>query len=83
MLFSGSLRMNLDPFDQYSDREVWTVLEHSHLGAYVRNLPGELFFEVRSKNYIGSLYLQGKKLQKNILILKRVEKVSVFFLFLP
>ena len=27
MLFSGSLRYNLDPFDEYSDEEVWDALE--------------------------------------------------------
>ncbi len=46
VLFSGSLRMNLDPFDQNSDREVWTALDQAHLGAYVRNLQGELYYEV-------------------------------------
>ncbi len=40
--------MNLDPFDKYSDRDVWTALDQSHLGSYVRNLPGELFFEVKT-----------------------------------
>ena len=27
MLFSGSLRYNLHPFDEYSDEEVWNALE--------------------------------------------------------
>ena len=27
MLFSGTLRYNLDPFDEYSDEEVWDALE--------------------------------------------------------
>ena len=31
VLFSGSLRLNLDPFSQYSDTEVWTALETAHL----------------------------------------------------
>ena len=31
MLFSGTLRFNLDPFDKYSDEELWRVLELSHL----------------------------------------------------
>eukprot|EP00094_Tigriopus_californicus_P001437 TCALIF_01392-PA protein Name:"Similar to Abcc1 Multidrug resistance-associated protein 1 (Mus musculus)" AED:0.04 eAED:0.04 QI:0/0.8/0.33/0.83/1/1/6/0/1537 len=46
VLFSGSLRMNLDPFDQYSDKEIWQALEHAHLKAYVSNLPKTLLFEV-------------------------------------
>uniref|UniRef100_A0A914XPA2 ABC-type glutathione-S-conjugate transporter n=1 Tax=Plectus sambesii TaxID=2011161 RepID=A0A914XPA2_9BILA len=31
VLFSGSLRMNLDPFGNYSDNELWTALERTHL----------------------------------------------------
>ena len=31
--------MNLDPFEQYTDSEVWTALEHAHLLDYVRSLP--------------------------------------------
>lgn len=39
VLFSGTLRMNLDPFDQYSDEEVWRALELAHLQSYVQGLP--------------------------------------------
>ncbi|XP_048361642.1 ATP-binding cassette sub-family C member 2 [Sphaerodactylus townsendi] len=39
VLFSGTLRMNLDPFDQYSDEEVWHSLELAHLKSYVHDLP--------------------------------------------
>eukprot|EP00095_Tigriopus_kingsejongensis_P010546 maker-scaffold349_size200065-snap-gene-1.33 protein:Tk10546 transcript:maker-scaffold349_size200065-snap-gene-1.33-mRNA-1 annotation:"multidrug resistance-associated protein 1 isoform x1" len=46
VLFSGSMRMNLDPFGQYSDRDIWRVLSHAHLKSYVSNLPGGLQFEV-------------------------------------
>lgn len=35
VLFSGSLRMNLDPFESYSDYEIWRALEHAHLKSYV------------------------------------------------
>ncbi|KAJ8316505.1 hypothetical protein KUTeg_006519 [Tegillarca granosa] len=31
VLFSGSLRMNLDPFDSYSDEQIWRAIEHAHL----------------------------------------------------
>ncbi|KAL8187521.1 UNVERIFIED_CONTAM: Canalicular multispecific organic anion transporter 1 [Gekko kuhli] len=39
VLFSGTLRMNLDPFDQYLDEEVWRALELAHLKSYVCDLP--------------------------------------------
>ncbi|XP_025062209.1 multidrug resistance-associated protein 1 isoform X4 [Alligator sinensis] len=45
VLFSGSLRMNLDPFDQYSDEEVWTSLELAHLKNFVSSLPDKLNHE--------------------------------------
>eukprot|EP00357_Protocruzia_adherens_P030800 CAMPEP_0114996004 /NCGR_PEP_ID=MMETSP0216-20121206/14061_1 /TAXON_ID=223996 /ORGANISM="Protocruzia adherens, Strain Boccale" /LENGTH=1423 /DNA_ID=CAMNT_0002360143 /DNA_START=156 /DNA_END=4427 /DNA_ORIENTATION=+ len=31
ILFSGSLRFNIDPFDEFSDAEVWTALEKACL----------------------------------------------------
>ncbi|KAL5009564.1 hypothetical protein ScPMuIL_011869 [Solemya velum] len=42
VLFSGSLRMNLDPLDRHSDAEVWNSLEHAHLEQFVNNLPTKL-----------------------------------------
>uniref|UniRef100_A0A663DU40 ATP binding cassette subfamily C member 2 n=1 Tax=Aquila chrysaetos chrysaetos TaxID=223781 RepID=A0A663DU40_AQUCH len=39
VLFTGTLRMNLDPFDQYTDEEVWKALELAHLKSYVQDLP--------------------------------------------
>lgn len=45
VLFSGSLRMNLDPFDAYSDEEVWNALELAHLKHFVSGLPEKLNYE--------------------------------------
>ncbi|XP_051062713.1 multidrug resistance-associated protein 1 isoform X2 [Phodopus roborovskii] len=45
VLFSGSLRMNLDPFSRYSDEEVWMALELAHLKAFVSALPDKLDHE--------------------------------------
>ena len=36
VLFSGTLRMNLDPLNHHSDDEVWRALELAHLSAYIR-----------------------------------------------
>ena len=33
VLFSGNMRSNLDPFNKYSDDELWRTLEHAHLKA--------------------------------------------------
>uniref|UniRef100_A0A8D0DBY8 ATP-binding cassette, sub-family C (CFTR/MRP), member 3 n=1 Tax=Sander lucioperca TaxID=283035 RepID=A0A8D0DBY8_SANLU len=45
VLFSGTLKMNLDPFEKYSDEEVWRALEHSHLHKFVSNQPAKLELE--------------------------------------
>ncbi|XP_062841068.1 multidrug resistance-associated protein 1 [Trichomycterus rosablanca] len=45
VLFSGSLRMNLDPFDGYSDEEVWRALELAHLKSFVSGLQEKLNHE--------------------------------------
>ena len=38
VLFTGTIRFNLDPFDNYSDEEICTALEHAHLMDYVNSL---------------------------------------------
>ncbi|XP_059143338.1 multidrug resistance-associated protein 1-like [Physella acuta] len=45
VLFSGTLRMNLDPFDSYSDAMIWQALEHAHLKTFVEEVPGGLSYE--------------------------------------
>ncbi|CAG2256927.1 ABC transporter ecdL,ATP-binding cassette transporter abc1,Uncharacterized ABC transporter ATP-binding protein YwjA,ABC transporter C family member 15,Multidrug resistance-associated protein 4,Multidrug resistance-associated protein 6,ABC transporter C family member 10,ABC transporter atnG,ABC transporter C family member 4,ABC transporter C family member 12,ATP-binding cassette sub-family C member 11,Multiple drug resistance-associated protein-like transporter 1,Putative uncharacterized protein YKR104W,ABC len=45
VLFSGSLRMNIDPFSSYTDEELWKALEHAHLKTFVSNLPEGLQHE--------------------------------------
>ncbi|XP_006630977.3 ATP-binding cassette sub-family C member 2 [Lepisosteus oculatus] len=46
VLFSGTLRMNIDPFEKFSDSEIWRVLELSHLKEYVDGLQEGLYHEV-------------------------------------
>lgn len=46
VLFSGTLRLNLDPFEQNSDAELWAALEHSHLKSYVEDLTAGLNHEI-------------------------------------
>ncbi|XP_062570071.1 multidrug resistance-associated protein 1-like isoform X2 [Saccostrea cucullata] len=38
ILFSGTLRVNLDPFDTYSDATIWRALEQAHLKSFVESL---------------------------------------------
>ncbi|XP_034367767.1 ATP-binding cassette sub-family C member 2 [Arvicanthis niloticus] len=46
VLFSGNLRMNLDPFNKYSDEEIWKALELAHLKSFVAGLQLGLLHEV-------------------------------------
>lgn len=46
VLFSGTIRMNLDPFDWYSDSKVWEALDHAHLKTFVSALDAKLQYEV-------------------------------------
>ena len=45
VLFSGTLRMNLDPFEQHSDEQLWAALEHAHLRAFVTSHTEQLEYE--------------------------------------
>ena len=42
VLFSGTLRLNLDPFHTYSDEDVWRALDNAHLRRFVTSLPDGL-----------------------------------------
>ncbi|XP_037884220.1 multidrug resistance-associated protein 1 isoform X13 [Glossina fuscipes] len=46
VLFSGSLRINLDPFEVKKDEEIWKALELSHLKVFVKTLPAGLNHEI-------------------------------------
>ncbi|KAL1476550.1 hypothetical protein MTO96_036420 [Rhipicephalus appendiculatus] len=46
VLFSGTLRSNLDPFDAKGEDELWRALEHSHLKDYVASLSEGLQHEI-------------------------------------
>jgi ABC-type multidrug transport system fused ATPase/permease subunit len=38
VLFSGTLRINLDPFEKYTDERIWEALRMAHLQPFVANL---------------------------------------------
>ncbi|XP_035889629.1 canalicular multispecific organic anion transporter 2 isoform X2 [Phyllostomus discolor] len=45
ILFSGTLRKNLDPFGSYSEEDLWHALKLSHLHTFVSSQPAGLDFE--------------------------------------
>ncbi|RUS69501.1 hypothetical protein EGW08_022736 [Elysia chlorotica] len=46
VLFTGSVRRNLDPFDEYSDSQLWRALEEVQLKETIGNHPENLYMEV-------------------------------------
>ena len=46
VLFADTLRANLDPFDIYTDNEVWKCLESAHLKNYVVSLEDKLSYQI-------------------------------------
>ncbi|KAK1940463.1 ABC transporter C family member 2 [Phytophthora citrophthora] len=46
VLFSGPLRENLDPFGEYSDAEIWTVLQQVHMSDSLAKWGAGLDFQV-------------------------------------
>lgn len=46
MSFIGTLRKNLDPFDDYSDEQIWATLEEVQLKNAVLEMPGKLQFQL-------------------------------------
>ena len=45
VIFSGTIRMNLDPFETYTDDDVWMALRSAHLDEFVKGLVGGLNFK--------------------------------------
>lgn len=42
VMFSASVRFNLDPFDESSDQQIWDVLASVKMKEHVESLPGQL-----------------------------------------
>ena len=58
VLFSGTLRKNLDPFSMFSDAELWAALEGVQLKRLVETLPQQLQFRVSES---GSNFSVGER----------------------
>eukprot|EP00953_Heterococcus_sp_UTEX-ZZ885_P040389 20644-Heterococcus_DN1.PRE.1 len=46
VLFSGTLRYNLDPCGLYDDTQLWSVITAAHLNNFVSRSPGKLSYQV-------------------------------------
>ncbi|KAJ2908437.1 hypothetical protein GGI21_002887 [Coemansia aciculifera] len=46
VLFAGTVRENLDPFNSYTDQEIWRALEHARLADFIRTKDERLEFVV-------------------------------------
>uniref|UniRef100_UPI00398E874A ATP-binding cassette sub-family C member 5-like n=1 Tax=Pristiophorus japonicus TaxID=55135 RepID=UPI00398E874A len=46
MLFVGTVRSNLDPYNQYTDVQIWDALGRAHMKESIAQLNGRLDFEV-------------------------------------
>lgn len=53
VLFTGTVRFNLDPFNAHSDSELWDALRRAHLDAYIRSqgLGLDTLVEERGSNF--------------------------------
>jgi len=65
-LFMGTVRYNVDPFENFSDAEVWRVLEMVQLKDYVEQLEGRLSAIVEEN---------GQNVQPNLTALKASQYV--------
>ena len=45
VIFSGSIRRNIDPFSRYNDSDVWQSLEHAYLKDFISSLPSGLDYD--------------------------------------
>ncbi|XP_029922395.1 ATP-binding cassette sub-family C member 5 isoform X2 [Myripristis murdjan] len=46
VLFSGTIRFNLDPFSQYREEQIWDALDRTHMKECISQLPLKLDSEV-------------------------------------
>jgi ATP-binding cassette subfamily C (CFTR/MRP) protein 4 len=53
VIFSDSVRANLDPFDQFTDEEIWNALRQVELADYISSTEKKLdhFLEERGQNF--------------------------------
>ena len=58
LLFSGTVRYNLDPFEEYSDLQLWEALEQVQLKNTIQKMDGQLSGEIAEG---GSNFSMGQR----------------------
>nr|XP_005909297.1 PREDICTED: multidrug resistance-associated protein 4 isoform X2 [Bos mutus] len=58
VLFTGTMRKNLDPFNEHSDEELWNALEEVQLKEAIEDLPGKMDTELAES---GSNFSVGQR----------------------
>ncbi|KAI4581542.1 ATP-binding cassette sub-family C member 4 isoform X1 [Ovis aries] len=58
VLFTGTMRKNLDPFSEHSDEELWNALEEVQLKEAIEDLPGKMDTELAES---GSNFSVGQR----------------------
>ncbi|XP_012616557.1 cystic fibrosis transmembrane conductance regulator [Microcebus murinus] len=51
-IFSGTFRKNLDPYEQWSDQEIWKVADEVGLRSVIEQFPGKLDFVLVDGGYV-------------------------------
>lgn len=69
VLFSGTLRMNLDPFNQYTDEKIWSALENAHFKSFISELNEGLEFDCREG---------GQNLRWNFYLLYKIFIIHIY-----
>ena len=58
IVFSGTIKKNLDLLDEYTDEELWKVLEEVNLKEYVEGIEGQLYADMTNT---ASVFSVGQK----------------------